>query len=741
MSLAARIDPAYAGGIYHPTLGNDPAAQGPSTLSTNDTQAFNKELFERFGMPQNGNPLVNPSGAVRTVYETYPEAFGGPYRDGRTSRNRHIETILIKQIADSERFIPNNVFPIILNMDGGTKYSVTQLKFHNHELDRIPELGVPRLLTKSSNTWEVNIPRFGLGFFMEHGFAMTPIGRRQYDMSILQIRNAVWETIDRDAYSQLLSCSRTASQIEHFWQHFNSPFGAGARINQIIDYECQYWGALNRKEHAITALIDHAERMMARHDLKPEICMGPKGFMQCIGRRPELAEFMRIGPRAIDAQKSPEGNLSVYEARGIKFHEVPLVSNFVDDEWEQPEDPLERTRTIGTFFQMAHPCRDMGAQYKSYYSDIVVHNNDTDQMETLRRADVEEHCAFDGDILAALVRTAFGFERSADVRAVTWKEYFLRLNARDTLWEGALTNENGKADGTILEKAIFALGDLRGASVVEADPSEVREMLKRMHNANLMAPFNYLIMRPWEQWNMGSLIFTLGNGKAGFTHIGQQDFQLGHNPISKYLEGSFTLNLGVVIENRDAVFVFHNVKYGDYKSGGGNLFFKPQEAERLAEMLLSRESEFPPSLIVAPYHVHERIQRSHIDITGFFTSNEWRNAQANGGSSMHYSTAPEVAKFWHIYPTPESYMFDTTYHAHEGSRGLGSRLSQGHQLMYSNGGVHGDKPRPASVQLIGRGHHGPITYPGVCADRQGKGGRAYVAINTIYDQTPLLMVR
>lgn len=734
---AANPSGALYGGQTVPT---DASMQGPITMSTNEQGNFNKEIFERFGMPQNGNPLANPYGGVRTVYETWPEAFGGAY--GRTIRNRHIESIIISQIADSERFIPRFVFPIVLNMDGGTKFDMSELRFHDHLLDRVPELGVPRLLTKSSRQWEVNIARYGLGFFMEHGFAMTDVGKRQYDMSILQIRNAVWETIDRDAYYQLLRASHTKGQIEFFWQHFNSPFGHACTVAKVIDHECQYWGALNRREHAITALIDHAEKMMKRKQVTPEICLVPHGTLEIIGRRPELAEFMRVGEIAVKAQGSPEGNLRIYEQRGIKFHEVNLVTNSVDDS-EMPEDPLVRERMVGTFFQMNHPARSI-VDYRESYSDIDVHNNDTDQMETLHRVDVETNCAFSEEILRALLRKAYGPNTpDAQLSRVTWNAYFKRLQNERKVWAGfpqAGQDDQGNPVDLEVPNADGASGaGYNGKHVLDTSDAEVRDILAGLRLRNLMAPFNYLICRPFERWTMGSMIFTQGGGKAGFTAIGQQDFQLGHNPVSKYLEGTYTLNMGVVLTNPDAVFVFHNVRYGEYRGGGGCEYFDPQHPDILPEKLSDRSGcETSPSLLVVPYHVNERINKAHIDLTGYFTLAEQRNER--GAENQHFSTAVAAAEYWKLDPTPEAYLFDTTYHDGEGRRPLGTRMSQGHQLMYAAGVASPDAvPQRAAIQMIGRGHHGPYTYPGVAADRMGTGGRRYVAVSTIYDKVPMYM--
>lgn len=296
----------------------------------------------------------------------------------------------------------------------------------------------------------------------------------------------------------------------------------------------------------------------------------------------------------------------------------------------------------------------------------------------------------------------------------------------------------------VLAAAAAEFGDITATTLAETGDQpncmeQVHGFLSRLRALDLMAPFNYMICRPFERWNMGSLIFTLGNGKAGFTSIGQQDFQLGHNAVNKYLEGTFTLNMGVVIENRDAIFVFHNVMYVDYLGGGGCKFFDPKYPQALTHQIHNRgQSEYTPSLLVVPYHVHEHITRPHIDFTGFFTEAEQRDARAD--DAIHFSTAVAASDFWHINPTPEAFMFDTTYHAYEGTRGIGSRMSQGHQLMYGYSGVPGEVPRPHSIQLIGRGHHGEYTYPGVNKDRRGK-GRAYVATNTIYDAVPFYMHR
>lgn len=727
-------------GTGYPQRGDPPAeisSLGP-TFKNSDGSINNieAEALARFGMPQYGNPLADPYGRVPTSYETFPEAWGGPYK---SAPNMYINTLLITQIADTDRFIINRVFPIRLDMTGATKFQISEIRFHDHELDRIPELGVPRLTQKSSQAWEVNTVRHGLAFFMEHGFALTDVGRRQYDMSITQIRNATWETMEREAYAQLLATGRSGRQINYYWAHFGGKFDRTSRITQIFDYECSTWGILNRRPHGITQLIDAAqENLKSRIQTEADICIGPHGFRRFIGRRPEVTKFSEIGETARNAHSKDEGNFDVY-GRNMEFIETRLVSNFINGRWNVPEDPFVRSRTIGEYFQVFHPCASLHDRYRPYMSDIVVHDNDSDQMANLSLTSVEMNCAFNNEILEAI---AIGIGLNA---RATWGQYIDKVQELTQRWStavvpGLIPAGGGGGAVSAIEYVKRTMPGGAGTKIGSANNGrDVRDALAILRQANVASPFNYIILRPFERWQMGSLVFTLSGGRIGFTSIGQHDFQLQNDGVRKYLTGTFTVNLGVVMTRHDGVYIAHNAKYVAYENGGGTRFFTPEDPSIMGQWNNDIGGNYNKSLIVLPLYGGEILRRSHIDTTGFFTQEEEQEHNTTG-CAMHYSSARAGAKYWNFMPTTVNDLIDNKYFNTEGSRGLGSRCSQGHQLMYAPDG-NASGARQNAQQITGRGHHGPYTYAGVRDDRCGVGENDTVLNGKIFSSIAEFMIQ
>lgn len=723
-----------------PLLGRDGFAmgppQGPHALGdggvvrrvgpNGDLVDVGADQIKMFGLPQYGDPTINPMGSVNKTYETFPEAWGGAY--GRPVSNNHIALLLIKTIKAVDRFMPTVIFPIRLNLDGSTKFSVSQLVYNDHNLDRVPELGVPRMLTQHSNQWQVNIPRYGLGFFMEHGFAMTERGKMQYDCSLQQITNATWDTIDQEAYAHMFQSAASALQVDAIWKHHGAPFGQEAKASDIIAYECSIFGALNRMQNPMVTLRNRAEEMMGRRGITPDVCIVPHGAPLLIKEHPSQTRMMTGAEAARNALKSAEGALEG-PVPGMRVFTAALTQNYANNNWELPEDPLVRTRTVGEYFKVLHPCRDVatGENYPEW-STIWVHDNDTDQMAPILLGEVEANCPFTPDILRDLIRATHDFDnrpQPAEIDNTTWQEFIDLIQAKDERAPWGTAVQVGNVVAAFNRHC-------RGALVVDSPRDGILAALKELRGNHILSPFNYLVMRPFEHWQMGSMIFTLSGGRVGFTSIGQANFQLSQDGMRKFLLGTFTVNVGVVVTNRDGIFVMHNVMYKAYENGGGTKFWRPDQAERIGRMSAS-QGDVIPSLLVAPIPNFETVDRAHIDIVGYFSASD---VQAE--MPPHYSTALSVANAWRVAGTQEQFFCDTAYQQRiQASRGLGSRMSQGHQLMCVR--EDGRRCRAQGQQLIGTGHHGAYSYAGVRADRLGMGPTGYVRTMTGYEELPTYM--
>ena len=712
MSGYQRAPPDHAGGLGDAGRVQRVGADGQMVDLAGDA-------IKMFGLPQYGDPTVDPMGSVNKTYLTFPEAWGGAF--GRPVSNNHISMLLIKTITAAERFMPTVVFPIRLNLDGSPKFSVSQLIFNQHELDRVPELGVPRMLTQRSNNYTVNIPRYGIGFMMEHGFAMTDQGRANYACSIQQITNATWDTIDQEAYAHIFNSVSTANQTDAIWKHHGAPFGQEARAEQIIDYECAFFGALNRLLNPMVAIRTQVEKIMARRGLTPDVCIVPHGAPETIKQHPSQTRMMTGAEAARNALISGEKAIGG-PIPDMRVFSSQLVQIYNNDNWDLPDDPLTRTRTIGEFFKVLHPCRKADGENSQDWSTIWVHDNDTDQMAPIFLRDVEANCPFDQAILGDLIREVCDKRPDEDVNDVNWGA-FIRAYGRDG--KARPWNDENEA------KVVAAFGGA-DAIVMNTSADAIHTGLASLRLDGVLSPFNYLVMRPFEHWSMGSMIFTLSGGRAGFTSVGQANFQISQDGVRKFLLGTFTVNVGVVVTNRDALFVMHNILYKGYENGAGTKFWHPREAGQIGRMS-AHQSRVMPSLIVAPIPNFETVDRPHIDLIGYFSASDVRQQMR-----PHYSTAAGVSAFWGVAGTQEQYFCDTGYTAHaQSSRGLGSRMSQGHQLMC--GREEPNRIRMMAQQLVGTGHHGPYSYAGVRKDRLGLGPTGYVRTNTGYEELPTYM--
>jgi len=676
-----------------PPHGGD-QSQGPPT-SVGDAELARQQI-EHFGVPRNGDPLRLPYGAQKRAYEVFPEAWGNAYR-GQPSANNFLRLVMLTKLAEKAEFITQRLLPIQVSDSGDTKYRITQIRYDAHELDDIPELGVPRLTLKSARTWERDAVRKGLAFFMEHGFAMTAVGIEHYNLSVMQIVNSTHETIFRNAFAEILTAVHVSQQIRYPYQHF-SGLVRSQRIEDTIAFECAMFGALNRRPHAYLTMCDDAKRSLTqRAQTVPNFAIGPHGSRRLIGMHPAVTDFMRVGERGASAFGKDGGNFDMY-GTGVEFHESPLFINYTEGA-ETSEDPLVRERMIGTFFLMDHPCKEMVKTntYRSEFSDICVFDTDTDQMQRIRLADVIEHCTFTHDVDAKLQD------------GLTLAGYLDKVNGSTFATGGAEDKYKYWTKDEVA--AMAASGSLKGAA---------EYCLKN----NLVQPCNYLIARPRERWMMGSMVFTRGGGELGFVHVGNSNFQTQHDGVRKFLIGTFTVYVGVIIARPELIYIAPNVMYVQYVAGGGVKFFKPSETDALHQLDENDDNiDGQASLIVCPYPLHEHITKPHLSLVGGWTGSNDPNP--------HFSTAKEFASHWNLNgATAATFIQDRFF---EDAIPIQDRVAQGHQLMYM---WTGEKAIPNGQQREGTGHHGPQTYAGIRATREGRGALPYVMESTPYSSLP-----
>jgi hypothetical protein len=96
-----------------------------------------------------------------------------------------------------------------------------------------------------------------------------------------------------------------------------------------------------------------------------------------------------------------------------------------------------------------------------------------------------------------------------------------------------------------------------------------RQQCEAFLKYNILPLFSILGERPFNTYNMGSLIFVEAGGSMGYTFYGHSDFMLSTDGRRKTVEGHFTINHLTVVLNRTKVAIVPDAFAMGYVGGGG----------------------------------------------------------------------------------------------------------------------------------------------------------------------------
>jgi hypothetical protein len=144
-------------------------ATGTSLGPNGHRYAETIQLQELFFGPAKYNTTNDPHALLDRVNNPLPVAWYDK------DSNLRVQELLIQSVlATQERLL--DWMPVTYH-EGGNLFEFREVKFNLSLPDRIPEQGVPRLMTQNYSQWRASITRYGLAFIMEDGFRMTDMGR------------------------------------------------------------------------------------------------------------------------------------------------------------------------------------------------------------------------------------------------------------------------------------------------------------------------------------------------------------------------------------------------------------------------------------------------------------------------------------------------------------------------------------------------------------------------------------
>ncbi|KAK3264679.1 hypothetical protein CYMTET_26601 [Cymbomonas tetramitiformis] len=163
-----------------------------------------------------------------------------------------------------------------------------------------------------------------------------------------------------------------------------------------------------------------------------------------------------------------------------------------------------------------------------------------------------------------------------------------------------------------------------------------RETLWAIVDCNKLFPFGYLLLRPYQTYQMCAAILTKAGKETGETLIGHYDFQLSDDVVRKMHYGNFTIYQKSVVYNNKNVLPVTDIVSAAYLGGGGSIFARASpENGTMPDAGMHGESA--PSLYACIIGLDEIIKDNPIDVNGAYEDH-------TGLASMkarHYSTCEE----------------------------------------------------------------------------------------------------
>jgi len=259
------------------------------------------------------------------------------------------------------------------------------------------------------------------------------------------------------------------------------------------------------------------------------------------------------------------------------------------------------------------------------------------------------------------------------------------------------------------------------------------KIMENFVSNNIICPFNFLLLRPHQRYEMGMAIKTKPGSETGntFWNKQQDDYQEEDHVYTKTRFGSFTWEAKPIITNPTKVFLIWDIFCFGTLGGAGVDFYT---AEDKGSNYLPDQKLFPDKDIFAAILPYE--ERSfpnplsisggfgHVDITGFV--DRAKNGHDAEHRVLHYSTAAFYDLYWQWISLGDrsNPLYEQNYHPHSYGK-VSSNLEPKNVVcwrmltwhMDTIGGGPGDNGK---WQLrTGTGHFGNHAYPGCLAGRQG----------------------
>ena len=210
--------------------------------------------------------------------------------------------------------------------------------------------------------------------------------------------------------------------------------------------------------------------------------------------------------------------------------------------------------------------------------------------------------------------------------------------------------------------------------------------LQKMIEDDVPFPFGFLLVRPFQRYDMCSAILCRAGARLGQTFIGHSDFQLADNVINKTHVGHYTFYSKSIVHDEKEYVIAEDVFAAGYK-GGENTRMYDKKEEFVDDV---RAESFRNSILcfLIPYRTNQprgpRIQNP-IDITGKLHPTLYQDTDIPA-RDVEEAMYPGARYYCEVLQLKElsSYASDATEHFLSPYKYINTVCFQGHQFMYNH---------------------------------------------------------
>jgi hypothetical protein len=294
--------------------------------------------------------------------------------DAYKGRNDYIRETIVQMVVNYNSFITSEILP--WRQQNNPNIAWDSIKFDKTLIDLEPEQGVPRYVTVERESHSDYMVRRGLALIVNHGFAATEGGRKDFAYKVATIAGAVQETCDQSGIMALL---RSKNEYRHL---VSSKIRNANDAFECFNHELWRFGIVQHSERGWYHLDAESQHCMRLENIEPDTWIVPSRMTSyaAMGQMAET-EYYRAGADARLNLKLGEDNFTTF--RGKKVFEVKPFTLDVDG---RTIDPLNRTRMIGDFFIVPYYEKTVDANNKDKYEpeagQTQVYCCETDRFET-----------------------------------------------------------------------------------------------------------------------------------------------------------------------------------------------------------------------------------------------------------------------------------------------------------------------------------------------------------------------